>query len=92
MLSKIVKGINWRILTFLIEREASLSDIARETGTTKANTFHALKKLENYDILRKKIQGRTHIYRFNFLHPQARYIINLAGEEKTMMYNKKLKN
>lgn len=92
MLSKIVTGVNWRILTFLIEREASLSDIARETGTTKANTFHTLKKLESYDILRKKIQGRTHIYRFNFLHTQARSIINLALEEKAMTYNKKLKN
>ena len=92
MLSKIVTGINWRILTFLIEREASLSDIARETRTTKANTFHTLKKLEDYDIVRKTIQGRTHVYRFNFLHPQARYIINLAEEEKTITYNKKFQN
>lgn len=92
MLSKIVTGINWRILTFLIEREASLSDIARGTGTTKANTFHTLRKLESYDIVRKTIQGRTHVYRFNFLHSQAKYIINLAIEEKTITYNKKLQN
>ena len=92
MLSKIVTGINWRILAFLIERQASLSDIARETGTTKANTFHTLKKLDNYDMVRKIIQGRTHIYRFNFLHPQARDILNLAREEKAMIYNKKLQN
>src|SRR3989344_7354017 len=92
MLSKIITRINWRILSFLIEREVSLSGIARETRTTKANTFHALKKLESYDIVRKTIQGRTHVYRFNFLHPQAEYILNLASREKTITYNEKLQN
>jgi|SRR3989344_234002 len=92
MLSKIVKTINWRILSFLIEREASLSDIARGTKTTKANIFHALKELESYDIVRKTIQGRTHIYRFNFLHSRAKDILTIALEEKRDIYNKKLQN
>ena len=69
MLSKMIKTINWRILTYLIEKgEASLSDIARETKTTKANTFYGLKDLVSLDIVRKTIKGRTHLYRFNILY------------------------
>lgn len=93
MLSKIIKKINWRILTFLIEKgEASLSDIARKTKTTKANTFYGLKDLVSLDIARKTIKGRTHIYRFNLLNSYSKNIINIIMEERQSNYNKKLNN
>jgi len=92
MLSIVVTIIKWRILTYLINNQVSLSEIARKTNTTKANTFHSLKELEKLDIVRKIIQGRTHIYRFNFLHPKAEYILEMITEEKRVNYNKKLDN
>lgn len=92
MLSNIITKVNTRILSLLIGKEASLSDIARQTKTTKANTFKALKFLENNDIVRKNIYGRSHVYRFNFLHPNSEHIINLISKEKNERYNKKLKN
>ena len=92
MLSEIITKLNWRILKFLIKREASLSEIARQTKTTKANTSNVLKLLEKYDIVRKNIQGRTHIYRFNFLHSQSKYFIDIFNEEQREEYNKKLTN
>ncbi|MBL7148129.1 MAG: helix-turn-helix transcriptional regulator [Nanoarchaeota archaeon] len=93
MLSKMIKTINWRILTYLIEKgEASLSDIARETKTTKANTFYGLKDLVSLDIVRKTIKGRTHLYRFNILYPYSKNILNIIMEERQINYNKKLNN
>lgn len=92
MLSKIIKKVNWRIVTFLIVKESSLSDISRGTKTTKANTFYALKELEELDFVRKIIRGRTHVYRFNFLHPQSKIIMDMYMEERRKAYNKKLGN
>lgn len=92
MLSKLIKMVNWRVLVFLIRMESSLSGIARETRTTKANTFHSLKELEKLDMVRKTVSGRTHVYRFNFLHPEARFILDMAVEEERLSYSQKLKN
>ena len=79
-------------MVFLVNAEASLSEIARKTKTTKANTFHSLKRLENLDLVRKTVRGKTHIYRFNFLHPMAEQIIGLMMEERRVGYAKKLNN
>lgn len=93
MLSKIITKVNWRIITFLIEKgEASLSEIARETKTTKANVFHSLKELAGLDCVRKTIRGKTHVYRINFLSRYAKEIDFMILEEKQEEYNKKLKN
>ncbi len=92
MLSKIITKVNDRILSLLIRKEASLSDIARQTKTTKANTFKALKFLESHDIVRKNIYGKSHIYRFNFLNSNSEYILKSIVKEKSENYNKKLKN
>ena len=93
MLSKLItKKVDWRILNFLISEEASLSEIARKTKTTKANTFHTLKRLENIDLVRKTIHGKTHVYRFNFIHSLAKKIINIIEEEERSRYNSKLNN
>src|SRR3989344_2830856 len=93
MLSKIVKKVNWRILSFLIKKgEASLSDIARSTKTTKANVFNSLKELSGIDVIRKTIQGKTHLYRFNFLSPYSKEILSLILQEKRNEYNKNLDN
>ncbi len=92
MLSKLITSVNWRVLSFLADNEASLSEISRKTGTTKANTFRSLKGLEELDLARKTIQGKTHVYRFNFLHPEAGEILELITEERRMDYSKKFGN
>jgi hypothetical protein len=89
----ILKKVNWRILTFLIEKgEASLSDIARQTKTTKANIFYGLKELSNIDIVRGTAQGKTHVYRFNFLSRYSKDIVDLILHEQQKEYNKKFGN
>ncbi len=84
MLSKLITNVvGRRTIAVLLEKNASLSEISRESHTTKANVFHTLKKLEKEDIVRKSVEGRTHLYRFNFLHPEAKGIIGMfLGEEK----------
>src|SRR3989338_4086759 len=90
MLSKLVTVVNWRVLKFLAGGEASLSEIARKTKTTKANTFRSLKQMEKWDIVRKNIQGKTNIYRLNLLHPKAREISELIEEDRRDDYNSRL--
>ncbi|MBI2105804.1 MarR family transcriptional regulator [Candidatus Woesearchaeota archaeon] len=93
MLSKIITIVNFRILKFLIKRtEPSLSDIARCTKTTKANTFYALKSLLKENIVRKTIKGKTHLYKFNIFHPYSKIIIDMVEEERQSSYNEKLGN
>src|SRR3989338_4717143 len=89
MLSKIITKINIRILKIILEEKASLSEIARKSKTTKANVFHSLKGLEKEDLVRKEIRGRTHIYRFNYLHPLSRKIHTFFIEERKQEYNQK---
>ncbi|MBI2146919.1 helix-turn-helix transcriptional regulator [Candidatus Woesearchaeota archaeon] len=91
LLNKITK-VEWRLLQRLEEEPASLSALARVTGTTKANVFHALKSLEQQDLVRKNIQGRTHTYHFNPFHPSASLIVELIMEGKKEAFNKKLSN
>jgi len=90
MLSKIITKINKRILNILLEKKASLSEIARESKTTKANIFNSLKKLENEDLVRKEVRGRTHICRFNYLHPKAKEVMRIFLEERKKEYNQKM--
>ncbi len=90
MIEFINRKLSPRILNFLIWGEASLSDIARETKTTKANTFNTLKRLESADIVRKDIRGKTHIYRFNLLYPNSNLFLEIMEEEKRSIYIKKL--
>lgn len=90
MLSKIITKINRRILNILLEEKASLSEIARKSNTTKANVFRSLKGLETEDLVRKEIRGRTHLYRFNFLHPQAWEIRAFFLDERKIEYNQKI--
>jgi len=90
MLSEIITKINRRILKILLEEKASLSDIARKSKTTKANVFRSLKNLEKEDLVRKEIRGRTHLYRFNYMRPQALEVHKFFLEEKKREYNKKI--
>ena len=92
MLSKIITKLNLRIVNFLINNQANLSEIARKTNITKANTFKALKEISSLDIVRKTIIGKSHLYRFNFLHPKAKDILNIIEEKQKASYNEKLNN
>src|SRR3989344_8101256 len=92
MLSDLITNLNIRILEFVLNREVSITDISKGAKTTKANAFHVLNKLKSFDVVRKKVQGRSHIYRFNFLHSEAEEIISLFEEKKRQVYNKKLNN
>ncbi|MEK6845619.1 MAG: helix-turn-helix domain-containing protein, partial [Nanoarchaeota archaeon] len=82
--------VNERVLDILLERKASLSGIARASNTTKANVFRSLKALEEKDLVRKEILGKTHLYRFNFLHHQAMEIEKQFQEERRDSYNQKM--
>jgi len=91
MLSMIItKKVNQRIVQILLKRRASLSEIARESNTTKANVFYALRELEKEDIIRKEIQGRTHVYRFNFLRRGAKDMMTFFLEETKNEYIQKM--
>ncbi len=90
MLSNIITKINQRILKILLDEKASLSEIARKSSTTKANVFRCLKNLEKEDFVRKEVKGRTHIYKFNFLHPAARELNLLFISERKKEYVQKM--
>jgi len=90
MLSNIITKVNRRILKILLAEKASLSEIARKSKTTKANIFNSLKKLEQEDLVRKEIRGRTHLYRFNHLHSQAKELSRFFLEERKKEYNQKM--
>ena len=90
MLSKITKKVSLRILSSLLSGEASLSALAQRTGTTKANASHTLRELEKLDVVRKVVQGKTHVYRFNALHPAAELVRNVLLETQRSVYDEKL--
>jgi DNA-binding transcriptional ArsR family regulator len=87
MLSNIITKVSERIIAHLLENEMSLSELARQSKTTKANVFMSLKKLEKEDIVRKEVRGRTHIYRFNYVHPGAYELMNFFLEKRKKDYN-----
>jgi predicted transcriptional regulator/predicted nucleotidyltransferase len=91
MLSQLITIVNVRILSILLERDASLSEIARESNTTKANVFRSLKVLEKEDLIRKEIRGKTHLYHFNYFHPRAKEIGKQFQVERKEAYNQKMK-
>lgn len=90
MLLTTITKVDRRVATILIEKEVSLSEIARESNTTKANVFNSLKRLKEKDLVRKVVRGRTHIYNFNYLNPQAKELIKHFLEEKKSQYNAKM--
>ncbi len=92
MLSETITTVAKRILGVLLEEKASLSQIARITKTTKANIFLSLKRLEKEDLVRKEVLGRTHLYRFNFLHREAGEIMSFFLNEEKEKYNQKMEN
>lgn len=92
MLSNIITNLNWAILKLLINEKISLTEISIKTGSTKANVHYALKKLEEFDLVRKEIKGRTHIFRFNFLNTQSKLFLKHYEYERRIQYNKKLNN
>src|SRR3989344_379135 len=93
MLSKIItKQVSRRIISVLLEKNASLSEIASISKTTKANISHTLSELEQEDIVRKEIRGRTHIYRFNFLHVNSKEVLQYFLRESQEQYMKKMNN
>lgn len=91
MLSKILTKNNFKILNHLLKEEASLSELARRIKITKTRAFYSLKELEKLDWVRKTIQGKTHVYRFNFLHARAKEISRIFLEERKKEYNQKMK-
>lgn len=92
MVSKLITNVvGRRIIGILLEKNASLSEISRESHTTKANVFHTLQELEKEDIVRKSVEGRTHLYRFNFLQPEAKRIMGLFLAETKKAYLQKMK-
>ncbi len=90
MLSQIITKVNERIFGILLEGEASLSEIARDSNTSKANISRSLRMLERNDLVRKEIRGRTHLYRFNHLHSQALEIETQSQEERKRAYNQRM--
>lgn len=73
-----------------MDREASLSEIARDSNTSKANISRSLRMLERNDLVRKEIQGRTHLYRFNRLHSQTLEIEKQFLKKRKEAYNQKI--
>ncbi|MFH1323736.1 MAG: helix-turn-helix domain-containing protein [Nanoarchaeota archaeon] len=78
MLLKIItKKLNYRIMGYLIDREGTVTTIAKDTGNQKENVSKALRELEGRELVVKEIIGRSHKYSLNCLHPEANEIIKL---------------
>ena len=90
MLSQIVTKNQQKILAALWEGNISLSGLARKTFLTKARVFSSLKELEQEDLVRKKAEGRTHLYRLNILNGKIEERLKGILREKSTAFNQKL--
>ena len=62
MLAKIItKKLNYRIINYLIDREDTVTSIARNIGSKKANVSKALRELEEKNIVVKEIIGKSRL-------------------------------
>jgi len=93
MLAKIItKKLNYRIINCLLEKEDTVTSTAKNIKSKKANVSKALRELEEADIVTKEIIGRSHKYRLNYLHPEAKEIIKFLLINKANKLNAKLEN
>lgn len=90
MLLKILTKNDYRILNGLLSGESSLSGLSRQTGIFKAQMFHYLKDLEKIDLVRKEVQGKNHLHRLNFFHPQFKNLVREILLEKKIFFDEKL--
>ncbi len=81
-----------KIFKALISEEINVSEISRKTNISKNRVLDSLKRLNELDLVRKTISGRSHIYRINFLNSKSLFFINLISSEKKDKYNIKLNN
>ena len=91
MLAKIItKKLNYRIINYLIDREDTVTSIARNIGSKKANVSKSLRELEEKNIVVKEIIGKSHRYSLNYLHPEAKEIIKVFLIDKGNELNNNL--
>ncbi len=93
MLAKIItKKLNYRIIDHILDRENTVTLIARDVKSKKANVSKALRELEEKNIVVKEIIGRSHRYKLNYLHPEAKEIIRFLLVNRSNELNDKLNN
>jgi len=93
MLVKIItKKLNYRIVDHLLDRVGTVTSIAMNIKSKKANVSKALRELEKENIVAKDIVGRSHRYRLNFFHPEAKEIIKFFLMNRANQLNSRLDN
>ena len=93
MLAKIItKKLNYRIIDYLLDNKDTVTSIADNINSKKANVSKTLRELEKNNLVVKKIMGRSHIYNLNYLHPESREIINFLLTNRANKLNTKLEN
>ena len=92
LLKTITKKLNYRIMDYLIDREGTVTSIAKGTGNKKENASKALRELENKELVVKEVIGRSHKYSLNCLHPEAKEIIKLFLVNRANRLNAKLES
>lgn len=93
MLAKIItKKLNYRILDYLKDNEDTVTSIAKNIKSKKANVSKALRELEGNSIVIKKVIGKSHRYSLNYLHPESKEIIKFLLIDASDRLNTQLKN
>ena len=93
MLAKIItKKLNYRIIDYLLDKQDIVTSIARNIKSKKANVSKALRELEKENIVLKEIIGKSHSYRFNGLHPEAKEIIKFFLINRANKLNTRLRD
>ncbi len=78
-----------KILEALLNGEISLSGLARKTFLAKARVFGSLKELEEKDWVRKREEGRTHLYRLNTLDRELKERLRIIVQCQSAGFNRK---
>ena len=93
MLAKIItKKLNYRIVDFLLDNEGTVTSIAQSIGSKKANVSNTVRELEEHEIVVKEVVGKSHKYRLNYLHPDAKEIVGFLLMNKSNELNSRLEN
>lgn len=93
MLAKIItKTLNNRIIDYLLNKQDTVTSVAKNIKSKKSNVSKILKKLYEENIVTKEIIGKSHCYNFNYLHPEAKEIINFLFINRANQLNTRLKN
>lgn len=93
MLAKIItKKLHYKIMDYLLDKENTVTSTAKDIKSKKANVSATLRELEKKNIVVKEIIGRSHKYKLNYLHPEAKEIIKFLLINRANELNNKLKN